>query len=170
MDKKDKKNKKSQYIIHVDLDKGDTIYDEYNNYTLAKAFADYLNGQANKSNPYDEITINIHTNDIDERDKSHIKNAIINYFKDYLRELTVKETNSTLLSFIVLLFGVLLIVIYHAFTSQLPTVVSDIIDISGWFAIWEVVDRVVFLNSDLRYSKRRANQLSKATINLTSKN
>jgi hypothetical protein len=73
---------------------------------MLQAFADYLNGQANKSNPYDDITINIHTNDIDERDKSHIKNAIINYFKDDLRELTVKETNSTLLSFIVLLFGV----------------------------------------------------------------
>jgi Ca2+/Na+ antiporter len=165
MNKKDsKKTKKSQYIIHVDLDAGDPMYDVYNYYKLSTTFADYLNSQVNKSNPNDDITINIHTNGIEENDKSHIKTCIINYYKDDLREITVKETNSILLNFIVLLFGVILIVLYHSLYSEIPTFLADIIDISGWFAIWEVVDRLVFLNADLRFRKKRSTQLSKANI------
>lgn len=102
------------------------------------------------------LTLRIHSNCIDDREKPIYREAIFEYYERQYEANEIERKHNNVISLLLFLAGVLVLV----FMTFLPDhsgwqVCQEVIDIIAWVLLWEAVDISVFRSKVLRVKRDR---------------
>ena len=157
-------NKKREYIIHIDLEGKEDLYDEYNWNILNDKLAKYIDKQVSKSKFENKIIIEINIGTKDEIDKEKMSKCILEYYSDILAEMRVYEKLSLTRDFLLFTLGVFFLLISNGLQILHISLLTELLNIAGWVAIWEVIYNRLFVLNERKFKKKRAKQILKSEI------
>lgn len=155
-------NKNKEYIIHIDLEGKDDLYDEYNWNILNDKLASYINKQVSRSKLDDKIIIEIYAGFTMNKEKEKMRNCILEYYNDVLKECKIYYKVDVTKKIFLMLFGLIALVV--ARNIEVAGIISELLNIAGWVAVWEVVYSLLFTDNERKFKQKRAKQLVKAEI------
>ena len=155
---------KREYTIHIDLEEKYDLYDEYNWNILNEKLARYIYHQASKSKLNDHIIIEISAGFMRHKDKEKMRNCVIAYYHDILKEINVYEKSNNIKKIILFLIGVIFLILSNSLKEMLNDVLVELLNIAGWVAVWEIIYIVLFTDSERKFKLKRARQLVKSEI------
>lgn len=155
-------NKKKEYIIHIDLEGKDDLYDEYNWNILNDKLASYINKQVSRSKLDDKIIIEISAGFTMNKEKEKMRSCILEHYNDVLKECEIYDKVDVTKKIFLMLFGLIVLVV--ARNIEVAGIISELLNIAGWVAVWEVVYSLLFTDNERKFKQKRAKQLVKAEI------
>ncbi len=163
------KDEELNYVIEMNiLDKSDFI-SPYCSKTpvISSEAALYLDNALKYVSPKREIEINIVSNVIEENEKEFFKNAIINYYSNNIKQHFRDLFHYNILSFVLLLIGVIFIVIMLIVeTNSSNQIWSTILEIVGWVFIWEAAYTFFFEKHKTKIELLKSKQIVNAKITI----
>lgn len=157
---------KKNHVINVEINELDSIYNQYNHNLLSYEFGKYLYNSCALIKNTDKITIEITSKiKISNEQKQKIKETIINNTEIYLKkEKTIKKHDNYNKLFLILI-GIILILLANLLKDLY--LIEELLLISGWVAIWEVVYDLLFVESQRRKKIKHLKKLYKGNIEFT---
>ena len=156
--------RKKEYIIHIDLEEKQDLYDEFNWQILNDKLANYIDKQISKSRFSDKLIIEIKAGFMRNNEKEKMRNCIIAHYQDVLTEMYVYNKASWFKKVLLLLIGIFFLIVANNLKDDVTTVFVELINIAGWVAVWEVVYNMLFTDNEHKFKSKRASQLIKADI------
>lgn len=153
-----------EYVIHVDLEEKQDLYDEYNWNILNDKLANYIDKQISKSRFRDKIIIEISAGFMLTKEKEKMRNCIISHYKDVLIEINFYEKSNNIKKIMLFLLGVIFLILSNSLVGTINKVFVELLNIAGWVAIWEIVYIVLFTDNERKFKRLRARQLIKSKI------
>lgn len=151
------------FKIKVELQDIDNVFNVYNNHILSNEFGKYLYDSCALISSDRKISIVINTKfEITEAEKSKIKSTIIDNFNSYLKKEKFLQKHRNIKKIILLLVGLILIMLTEVLKDLY--IVEEILLISGWVAIWEVIYDILFVDIKNEHNIKHLKQLSKSKI------
>ncbi len=143
-------------IINVDLKNNEDLYEKYNSNKVSRDLINYLIENTYSCSAKDKIMIVIN-NYINSKDcvtliKNGFEDELLRYLKRYY------YSNFSQIVYFILGIIILFIATYLGDTS----VIHEILLISGWVLIWEMVEIELFADLDNRRRRRMLQKLKKA--------
>lgn len=133
-----------------------SVFSHNDDPVISTEVADFIENNANAAHPKEKLTLRIHSDCIDEREKTIYARAIKNYYseKNIANSRAMKRNNVILL--ILLFLGVAVLAFSIFLSSSLENEVwPEVVDIVAWVLIWEAADIGIFKNSELRTNQKR---------------
>ncbi len=111
------------------------------------------------------LSLNFHSNCIDEQEQVVYKKAIKNYYNNRLVSAKRELGKSFLIAAILAVMGIITITVAQVIGYYFESVIwAEVIDIAAWVFLWEAVDIFVFRTRSLQLNKKR--YLSFITMNI----
>lgn len=150
---------KLQKIIDLDLLKVDYFLEKYNDKIISQELLEYLKNQAMLINNKDTIKIIIHR-------KCHMKDDYIEILKNNLKsEYTYYRKRlhyNNIIQIIFFICGFILLLLSHGMKKI--EVLEEVLLISGWVFIWEMIEMELFSDSKNIRHLRTLKKLLKSEI------
>lgn len=132
-----------------------SVFSENDTPVISTGVADFIEYSTNAIHPKEKLTLKIHSNCIDDREKVLYKEAIKEYYteKYIANERELKRNN--VIAFFLTLAGVLVLALKIFFEYRVSSLIwSEVVDIVAWVLLWEAVDISFFGNRALRIKRR----------------
>lgn len=124
-------------IINISLKKKEDFYSKYSNLKLSNDLAEYIYNECYGENYKNNIVINICTKlKISDKEKNEMMDTIRRTFGLKVQDALYYYEKAKSKKTILFLIGIVLIIIYYLSFIE---IVSEIVLILGWLAIWESV-------------------------------
>lgn len=102
------------------------------------------------------LTLKVHSNSIDEQEKTTYTTAIKEYFAESYAEVEQKIKRNNFISLILLIMGIAtlaVMLLLEKFSNAIIWV--EIIDIMAWVFLWEAFDVFILQNHGLKVKRKR---------------
>ncbi len=157
---------KKETIINMTFDEKDDYISQFNENKLSNKLSNYILDECRGKPLKNKITLNIKMNyRISNKEKEEFIKMIHNNYKDDLKEYMLILKRSIIKKIIIFFIGVVLIYLAYFKDIMDNEVISEIILIIGWVAIWEVAYTWFFESDKNRIMVKRLKQLIKCNIN-----
>ena len=157
---------KKETIINMTFDEKDDYISQFNENKLSNKLSNYILDECRGKPLKNKITLNIKMNyRISNKEKEEFIKMIHNNYKDDLKEYMLILKRSIIKKIIIFFIGVVLIYLAYFKDIMDNEVISEIILIIGWVAIWEVAYTWFFESDKNRIMVIRLKQLIKCNIN-----
>ena len=157
---------KKETIVEISFDEKDDYISQFNNTKLSNKLSNYIFDECRGKSLSNRITLNVKTSfKINAKEKEEfIKMVHENYATD-LKEYTLILRRSNLKKWIIFFIGIVLIYIAYFRGISDNEVISEVILIIAWVAIWEAAYTWLFETDKNRIKAKRLKQLAKCRIN-----
>ena len=156
----------NETIIEISFDEKDEYINQFNENKLSNYLSNYILDECRGKPLKNKITLNIKMNyRISNKEKEEFIKMIHNNYKDDLKEYMLILKRSIIKKIIIFFIGVVLIYLAYFKDIMDNEVISEIILIIGWVAIWEVAYTWFFESDKNRIMVKRLKQLIKCNIN-----
>ena len=153
-------------IIEISFDEKDDYINQFNENKLSNNLSNYILDECKGKSLDNRITLNVKVNfKISTSDKEKFVTMIHENYKSDLEEYMLILKHSHLKKIIIFFIGVILIYLYYFQDISHNKVISEVILVIGWVAIWEVAYTWLFENSKNRLTIKRLKQLTRCKIN-----
>lgn len=147
--------------IIVDMtvnDDGDFLsrFSESENPVINSDVADFIENTTKSIPPSAMISLRIHSDCIDDKEKMVYDKAIREYYTEKYISADKERKRNLLISAIMLFFGVLILSTAIMLEYANNIIWSEVIDIVAWVLIWEATDVIFFKNRALKLQRLRA--------------
>ena len=157
---------KKETIINMTFDEKDDYISQFNENKLSNKLSNYILDECRGKPLKNKITLNIKMNYRNSnKEKEEFIKMIHNNYKDDLKEYMLILKRSIIKKIIIFFIGVVLIYLAYFKDIMDNEVISEIILIIGWVAIWEVAYTWFFESDKNRIMVKRLKQLIKCNIN-----
>ena len=156
--------KKKEYIIHIDLEEKDALYDDYNWHILNDELARYINKQISKTKLDDKIILEISAGFMKQEEKVKMRECIINHYQDVIAEIKVYNRLLSKKQYLLLFFGILGLIVSSMLDGITAKIIVEVLNIAGWVGVWEAIYSIIFTDSELKFKQKRAKQIIKSEI------
>lgn len=157
---------KKETIINMTFDEKDDYISQFNENKLSNKLSNYILDECRGKPLKNKITLNIKMNyRISNKEKEEFIKMIHNNYKADLKEYMLILKRSIIKKIIIFFIGVVLIYLAYFKDIMDNEVISEIILIIGWVAIWEVAYTWFFESDKNRIMVKRLKQLIKCNIN-----
>lgn len=132
-----------------------SVFSESNTPVISTEVADFIEHNTVAIFPKEPLTLRIHSDCIDERERELYKKAIAEYYteKYFANKRELRRNN--IIALILTVFGVLTLVPAVLLEYQRGSLIwAEVIDIVAWVLLWEAVDISVFGNRALRMKQK----------------
>ena len=153
-------------IIAISFDEKDDYINQFNNNKLSNSLSNYILEECRGKSLANRITLNVKTNfKISVQEKEEFIKMVHENYKTDLEEYTLVLKHSNLKKIIIFFIGIILI--YLAYFNDIVSnkVISEVILVIGWVAIWEAAYTWLFESNENRIKIKRLKQLAKCQIN-----
>ena len=157
---------KKETIIEISFDEKDDYISQFNNIKLSNKLSNYILEECRGKSLSNCITLNVKTNfKINANEKEEFIKMVHENYKTDLQEHTLILRHSNLKKLIIFFIGILLIYMAYFRGISENEVISEVILIIGWVAIWEAAYTWFFETDKNRIKAKRLKQLAKCRIN-----
>ena len=157
---------KKETIIEISFDEKDDYINQFNETKLSNNLSNYILEECRGKSLSNRITLNIKANfKISNKEKEEFIKMIHENYKDDLKEYTLILKHSNLKKAIIFFIGIILIYLSYFKEISSNEVISEVILIIGWVAIWEAAYTWFFESDKNRIKAKRLKQLAKCKIN-----
>ena len=153
-------------IIAISFDEKDDYINQFNNNKLSNSLSNYILEECRGKSLANRITLNVKTNfKISVQEKEEFIKMVHENYKTDLEEYTLVLKHSNLKKILIFFIGIVLI--YLAYFNDIVSnkVISEVILVIGWVAIWEAAYTWLFESNENRIKIKRLRQLAKCRIN-----
>lgn len=151
--------------IEIDLKNKSKFVSEYNDNTLDPHLRDYVINELIGYDLNTKVTINIFAKyELVESDKEEYKKIFKKEFRECLYDLKEKRNHSNYKRLALFVIGLLCILLDYYCSAYFGDVISEIITIFGWVALWELIYSILFTAVSRRRDIKRYEQILKAEI------
>lgn len=121
---------------------------------ISQDVAEFIESSTN-SLPFDDLTIRIHSDCIDEEEKTVYQKAVKEYYLERYISNEKEIKRNYIIAVIMAFVGVLVlgVSIYLGMNDRM--LVAEVIDIFAWVFLWEAVDISILRNVALRIKRKR---------------
>ena len=154
----------NETIIEISFDEKDDYINQFNENKLSN----YLSNldECKGKSLANRITLNVKVNfKMSSKEKEEFKKMIHENYKSDLSEYMLILKYSNLKKMIVFFAGIILIYLHYFKDISNNKIISEVILVIGWVAIWEAAYTWLFENSKNRVKIKRLKQLTKCKIN-----
>ncbi len=153
-------------IIEISFDEKDDYINQFNENKLSNDLSNYILDECRGKSLANRITLNVKVNfKMSSKEKEEFKKMIHENYKSDLEEYMLILRHSNLKKMIVFFIGIILIYLHYFKDISDNKVISEVILVIGWVAIWEAAYTWLFENSKNRIKTKRLKQLAKCKIN-----
>ena len=157
---------KKETIIEISFDEKDDYISQFNNIKLSNKLSNYILEECRGKSLSNRITLNVKTNfKINTNEKEEFIKMVHENYKTDLQEHTLILRHSNLKKLIIFFIGIVLIYMAYFRGISENEVISEVILIIGWVAIWEAAYTWFFETDKNRIKAKRLKQLAKCRIN-----
>ncbi len=157
---------KKETIIEISFDGKDDYISQFNNAKLSDRLSNYILEECRGKSLSNRITLNIKTNfKINANEKEEFIKMVHENYKTDLKEYTLILKFSNIKKSIIFFIGIILIYLAYFRGISSNEVISEVILIIGWVAIWEAAYTWFFESDKNRIKAKRLKQLAKCRIN-----
>lgn len=142
-------------IIHMTVQDDSSflsVYSEHATPVISTEVADFLENSTRSLHPGQPLTLRIHSNCIDDREKADYRMAIQEYYSEKYSACKKEFRFNLTAVFFLTIAGILTLLL--AFQTDHP-IWSEVIDIAAWVFLWEAVDTGVFKNRESNANRKR---------------
>ena len=156
---------KKETIIEISFEEKDYI-NQFNNTKLSNSLSNYILEECRGKSLANRITLNVKTNfKISVQEKEEFIKMVHENYKTDLEEYTLVLKHSNLKKILIFFIGIVLIYLSYFKEISNNEVISEVILIIGWVAIWEAAYTWFFESDKNRIKAKRLKQLAKCQIN-----
>ena len=156
----------NETIIEISFDEKDDYINQFNENKLSNYLSNYILDECKGKSLANRITLNVKVNfKMSSKEKEEYKKMIHENYKSDLSEYMLILKYSNLKKMIVFFAGIILIYLHYFKDISNNKVISEVILVIGWVAIWEAAYTWLFENSKNRVKIKRLKQLTKCKIN-----
>ena len=156
----------NETIIEISFDEKDDYINQFNENKLSNDLSNYILDECRGKSLANRITLNVKVNfKMSSKEKEEFKKVIHENYKSDLSEYMLILKYSNLKKMIVFFAGIILIYLHYFKDISNNKVISEVILVIGWVAIWEAAYTWLFENSKNRVKIKRLKQLTKCKIN-----
>lgn len=150
---------KLEKVVEIDLLEESAFLEKYNKQIVSRELLEYLKNQAAIMNNKDKIKIVIHRKCRMPNNYIEIlKNALISEYIYYRKRIHYNN----IIQVIFLICGFMLLLLSHGMKKF--EVLEEILLISGWVFIWEMIEMELFSDSKNIHNRRIIKKLLKSEI------
>ena len=136
---------------------------------ISSDVADFLENSAENYLPKHKITLNIHSDCIDEQEQVAYDKAIRSYFSLKLQACKRDLKRNLIVSIIFTVIGIIgLAVMFLLDRFDVNGIWVEVIDIFAWVFVWEAVDQFFIERHKIARDARKYRAFTEATINYRS--
>ncbi len=154
-DRRHKRDEDGCVIIDMTVKNDDdflSVYSTNETPIISTDVAEFIENSTHSISPRDRFALHIHSNCIDESEKTEYAAAI----KEYYAEKYIANKKELNLNRIIISILTLVGIIVLALAFQIENAVwSEVIDIAAWVLLWEAVDIGVFKNREINLRRQR---------------
>lgn len=141
------------------------------NPVISSEVASFLENSAKQFHPKEELTLNIYSNCIDEKEKELYKKAIKNYFDLQIKSCDFDLKRKSIVGITFSLIGIIALAIMFIFSSlNIKQIWIECINIFAWVFVWEGVDQLFIERGILLFQRKRLISFLNMDINFFNKN
>ena len=156
----------NETIIEISFDEKDDYINQFNENKLSNYLSNYILDECKGKSLANRITLNVKVNfKMSSKEKEEFKKMIHENYKSDLSEYMLILKYSNFKKMIVFFAGIILIYLHYFKDISNNKVISEVILVIGWVAIWEAAYTWLFENSKNRVKIKRLKQLTKCKIN-----
>lgn len=149
------RDKDGNIIVNMTVKNDDdflSVYSTSETPVISTDVAEFIENSTHSISPREHFALHIHSNCIDEGEKTEYAAAIKEYYAEkYIANKKELNLNRIIIS-ILTLAGIIVL----ALAFQIENAVwSEVIDIAAWVLLWEVVDIGVFKNREINLRRQR---------------
>ncbi len=149
--------------IKLFIEKNGDLCEKFNDKVLSSDIGNYIEKECRAVKKKDKVTISIVTpKELTDKEKNDIEELIKNNYQSLKKEQSIVKEYQIKRNLILILLGVIFVMVSNIFEKQF--VLSELFLIVGWFAIWEVVDRILFDGVRDKIKTERYNKLIRCKI------
>src|SRR5574344_357130 len=150
---------KNPIIININVKRKEDITDKFNENIISDELSKYIYEQCYGEKFNKKININIfYEFAMDETEKNVISNMIKTNFSMLLLEEKIESKLELFKELIVFIIGAIFILIAYFVDHEHVYLLSEIISIFGWVAIWEFAYNILFVDNKRRIKIKRMKQ------------
>lgn len=153
-------------VIPVKLSRVEDLYmkNDYKQNIIAKDITEYIDIIAYMIPINTNIELEIHCPEIDEETQETIKKNIKNNYAMDIDDDEYDISRANKKSVILAIVGVLLLIINFLTYKYVGSIISDLITVIWWVAIWDMVEIQIFDNGDKKWDRLNNQQLYDCTF------
>lgn len=153
-------------VIEISFDEKDDYINQFNENKLSNNLSNYILDECRGKSLDNRITLNVKVNfKISSKEKEEFVKMVHENYKSDLEEYMLILRHTNLKKVIIFFVGVILIYLSYFKDIGNTKVISEVILVIGWVAIWEAAYTWLFENSQNRVTIKRLKQLAKCKIN-----
>lgn len=157
--------KSVESVIHIDLDDKDEYINKYDDNKISDELHHYIIDSAMEFDSKRKIIIKIKMNfEVSEDEKEKLKRMLLNDFEESINTKEIKRKRDSVRDLYLIFIGISCIIVSFLFNYLHVDLVSELFLIIGWVPIWELVDNVLFKETEEKIKKRKYMQLKRADI------
>ncbi len=142
--KNNKKDKKE--IVNIYVDEIDELFNKFDREDISDDLASYIEKRCSRAK--NKMIIKVHTKEmLTDQEKTKIVDAIRSHFGLEIKYLSRDNESMNFVNEVYFIIGVLVILIDYLF--PINEVINEIIDILGWFIIWESSFNLFFTDNEM---------------------
>ena len=129
-----------------------SVYSEYDTPVISTEVAEFIENSTHSLRPSQPLTLQIHSDCIDDRERQDYRAAIREYYEGkYIA--SKKEFRFSITAVLVLaLAGIITLALAFQIDHHIW---SEVVDIAAWVFLWEAVDIAVFRNRESNRMRKR---------------
>lgn len=157
-----------KHVISVDINEFDSIFNQYNHNLLSYDFGKYLYNSITTIKNTNKITIEITSKiDLSNEEQKKIKETIVKNTEFYLKKEKNLKKQDNYNKIFLMIIGITLILLANLIKEIY--LIEELLLISGWVAIWEVVNDLLFVDSKRSKKIKYLKRLYKSNIEFINK-
>ena len=133
-----------------------SVFSQSETPVISTEVADFIENSTDSVLPKEQLTLRIHIDCIDDREKELYKKGIKEYYNEKSIANARELKRNNIIAALLTILGIFVLVLQLFFEYKLSNLIwSEFIDIVAWVLLWEAVDISAFENRSLRLKKQR---------------
>ncbi len=160
----------NEIVINLDVRDKKYFVSKYNDDVIDPELSSYIMNYMIGTSLKDKVTMKIECKfELTEEEKDKYSAIIKKEFKENIDEIDGETYKSNVRKFTVLLLGTIFIALSYFIDASLGHILSQILTVFGWVALWEVAYAVLFGDAKKRRNLKRYKQLYNSKIEYVEK-
>lgn len=157
--------KKISEVINITIKNIDDIYSQFNSKKLSDELGSYIYNQSLSINLKKQLVIKFCTDSAySDEENNFIKRIVKQYFEGIINETKNYYKYNRIKKIFLFMLGIVLIFLSHFVNIKNEFIISEVLLIIGWVAIWEVFDNILLVESKKRFKIKKCKQLISSKI------
>lgn len=157
--------KNGKITINITISEKKYFVSKYNDEVISNELVDHIQGQLIGEDTKKDLQLNIETKfKLTEQEKDTYTYMLKKEYKERVNDILIESRDSDIKKLILFVVGLLFISGYYFLDLTFSHIISEVLLIFGWVAMWEVAYSLLFLDFKRKKYMKRYNQILKCDV------